>query len=439
VDAWLASSLIAVLILLYGALAAARASFLTVSRSRLQDLAEEGSTRAKRALHLEAYPHDWIPAMLAARVLLLIGAAVMALYVCLDIVAPRVPPEYAPEAVAAFVAVAGLAPVALLFGEYLPRIIGSRRPEAVAIRSSPILDGLSLVLAPLCKPLWAITHVLMPSRGEGGPSEEQPSYLSEDEIRTLVEEGTEKGVFEPAEAELIENVFQFADSNVRSVMVPRAKMVGLPAASTSEEALKFMAENQFSRYPVYGENPGDVVGILHYKDFLGALGKGRPFVVRDLVRPPFFVPETMKVSHLLKEMQRRKLQMAVVVDEHGNVEGLVTMEDVIEEIVGEIRDETDVEEERRVERLKDGSYLIDASLPLRDLPEEIATTIPESDSYETLAGFLLDSLRVIPRGGEVVRHGGFKFTVVDMEGRRIARAKAEPLEAARPVETKKAE
>jgi len=154
------------------------------------------------------------------------------------------------------------------------------------------------------------------------------------------------------------------------------------------------------------------------------LTEQREIILTDLLHPAYFVPETMKVSHLLKEMQRRRIQLAVVINEYGSVEGLVTMEDLIEEIVGEIEDEYDAEE-RPVERLKDGSWVVDASLNVRDLRSDYGLLVPESADYETLGGFVLAQLQGIPKGGEIIRYGDDKFTIVDMEGRRIAKVKIE--------------
>lgn len=156
------------------------------------------------------------------------------------------------------------------------------------------------------------------------------------------------------------------------------------------------------------------------------INESKPFDMKELVRPAYFAPETMKISRLLKEMQRRRSQMAIVINEYGSVEGIVTMEDLIEEIVGEIRDESDVEE-KAVERLKDGTFVADASLSIRDLREDYGFAVPDSPEYETLGGFVLHELQDMPRGGEIIRFSGYKLTIVDMEGRRISKIKIEKL------------
>jgi putative hemolysin len=225
-------------------------------------------------------------------------------------------------------------------------------------------------------------------------------------------------------------VFEFTDISVREVMVPRPKMHLIQADTPVDEVLQYMGRHKFSRYPVYRKGINDIIGILYYKNMLDRLARKEPIVTKDLLHPVYFVPETMKVSHLLKELQRRRMQMAIVVNEYGSVEGLVTMEDLIEEIVGDIQSELD-RGERPVERLKDGSLVVDASLSVRDLHDDYGLPIPESSDYETLAGFVMTQLQDMPRGGEIIQFENYKFTIVDMDERRIAKVKIE--KAAKPV------
>jgi putative hemolysin len=207
-------------------------------------------------------------------------------------------------------------------------------------------------------------------------------------------------------------------------MGPRPKIPALQIDMPDDAILQDITENMFSRYPVYREDAGDVAGVVYFKDMLADIVRQKPLVLKTLLRPAYFVPETMQISRLLKELQRRRIQMAIVVNEYGSVEGLVTMEDLVEEIVGEIRDEHDLEE-RPVERLKDGSLLIDASLFIRDLNNDYDFSLPESADYETLGGFVLSQLQDMPKGGEIIQYGVYTITIVDMEVRRIAKLKVE--------------
>jgi putative hemolysin len=192
-----------------------------------------------------------------------------------------------------------------------------------------------------------------------------------------------------------------------------------------EDIKTIIAEEQFSRYPVIGKDLNDIRGILHARDFLTALAKGGPDI-RKLIKPPFFIPDTLKISILLREMQRKRTHMALVIDEYGGVSGLVTMEDLLEEIVGEIRDEYDVESP--VIQISDGTFRMDASISIRDLKEDYEIEIPESTEYETLSGFLLTTLQRIPKIEDVVETEGKKITVLEMVGQRIAKVKLEILQ-----------
>jgi putative hemolysin len=258
-------------------------------------------------------------------------------------------------------------------------------------------------------------------RRQGPPS---PPPVTEAEIRRILGQGAEQGAIDQTERALMEGVLRFTDTQVRKVMVPRPQMVAISVHWPAEETYRFLAENKFSRYPVYDNGINDIIGFLNYKDVMTTLREGKPLDVRSVVRPAFFVPETMRLSTLFKELQRRHLEFAVVVNEHGNVEGLVTLEDVLEQIVGEIRDEYDVEE-RRIERQKDGSWVMDASLVVEDLPPDLTKLIPPGEGYQTVAGFVLATLGRFPRAGESWEVQGYRLTALEVVGRRIAKVKIE--------------
>src|SRR4030042_121208 len=212
--------------------------------------------------------------------------------------------------------------------------------------------------------------------------------------------------------------------SVKEVMVPSPQMVTISLGMSMEDIKTTIAEEQFSRYPAVGKDLNDIRGILYARDFLNTVAKGGADI-RKLIKPPFFIPETMKISNLLREMQRKRVHMALVIDEYGGVSGLVTMEDLLEEIVGEIRDEYDVESP--VIQLGGGILLVDASISIRDLKEDHHIDIPESTEYETLSGFLLITLQKIPKVGAVVDIEGKRITISEMVGQRISKVKLEKL------------
>ena len=229
---------------------------------------------------------------------------------------------------------------------------------------------------------------------------------------------------------MILSVFEFADTAVKAVMVPRTEIHALDINSSAADAAKSFVESGFSRIPVYEGELDHVVGFLYNKDLFKALQEKTDFRIRDHLHPAFFVPSTLPISELLKQLQRRRLAMAMVVNEYGEIEGLATLEDLLEEIVGEIRDEYDREERGPLERLPDGSMVIQGFAQLKDLKTDFALPFEESSDYHTLAGFLLAKLKRIPRAGEWVEDNGYRLTIVDMEGRRIIKIKAEKIKAA---------
>jgi putative hemolysin len=249
-------------------------------------------------------------------------------------------------------------------------------------------------------------------------------HAGEGEIKILLEEGRIKGVFDRTEEELIHGVFQFADRSVKEIMVPKPNVYAIDIEDNKDKVLDYIIENEFSRYPVYRDSFDNIIGIVYHKEITKYIWREKdPFTLEKILKKPLFVPETMEISILLKEMQRTHQHLAVVIDEYGTTVGIVTLEDIMEEIFGEIMDETDVED--KIERLRDGSYIIDSSYSIRDLNERLQLEIPESPDYETLGGFILTQLQGMPKGGEIIYQGTYKFTVVGITGKRITKVKFE--------------
>ena len=275
--------------------------------------------------------------------------------------------------------------------------------------------------------LSASTRVVLRVFGirDAGPR----TFVSEEEIKHMVKEGRQQGVLEQTEMEIIHSVFEFTDTHVRKVMVPRPKIFALDVDTPPTEVGSLIVESGYSRFPVYEDTIDNVIGVVYVKDALRLLEKRQPVVIRKILHPVHLVPETKKVGELLKELQKRHTHMAVVVDEHGSVSGLVTLEDLIEEIVGDIQDEYDWEE-RAIERMRDGSMVVDGTTSAAELRETYELPLPESGEFATIAGFMLERLGSVPKGGEVVSLEGWRFTVVDVERNRISKVRIEKLPAA---------
>lgn len=423
---WYSIFVILVLVLANGFFAAAELAILTGRKSRILQLIEAGNHRAKDVLRLQADPERFLATIQIGITVIsaLTGAlggvaAIENLKPYLEGI-PNPVLRSASEGIALAIVVLSISYLSLVFGELVPKSLALRYPEQIALWVAWPIDALArLSSAPVKILTWSSRLILKPL---GAPS--RPAFMPEEEIKSLLLQGRESGAIDSTEQELIHSVFEFADISVKEVMIPAPRIHAIRLDTPLDAVLTDVVENKFSRYPVYREELNDICGVVYTKDLLDAMVRRLPIDIKALMHPAYFVPESMKVSHLLKEMQRRHAQMAIVVNEYGTVEGLVTMEDLIEEIVGEIRDEYDLEE-RAVERLKDGSLVVDASLSVRDLKEEYGLPIPESPLYETLGGFVMAQLQNIPRSGAIAHYNPLKFTIVDMEGRRIMKVKIE--------------
>ncbi len=423
---WFSIFAILALVLANGFFAAAEIAILTVRKSRILHLVEAGKHRAKDVQRLKADPERFLATIQIGITVISALAGAVGGVTAIENLKPyleQIPNPVlrnASEGIALTIVVASISYLSLVFGELVPKSLALRYPEQIALSVAWPIDALSRLSSVVVKLLTWSSRLILRPLGAKSP----PAFFPEEEIKSLLIEGRETGDIDRTEQELIHSVFEFADISVKEVMVPPPKIHAIKVDTPVEAVLADIAENKFSRYPVYREELNDICGVVYTKDILDAMVRRRPIDIKTLMHPAYFVPESMKVSHLLQEMQRRHTQMAVVVNEYGTVEGLVTMEDLIEEIVGEIRDEYDLEE-RPVERLKDGSLVVDASLSVRDLKEEYGLPIPESPLYETLGGFVMAQLQNIPRSGAITHHNHLKFTIVDMEGRRIMKVKVE--------------
>jgi putative hemolysin len=425
---WLEIIAIAVLILLNGFFACAELAILKTRRSRIKQLMEEGSAPAKLVHGFQEDSERFLATIqigvtvAGASAAAISGAAAVETLKPIFLAVPLPYMNVLAEPIAVGLVIAVISYLSLIFGELVPKMLAIKNPERLALLAARPLEWFAQVAAWGIRPLALSSRGILRVLGKAAPDEKV--FVSEEEINLLMKEGQESGVFDKTEQELIRSVFEFTDTSVKEVMVPRPKMCTIEMDTPTSDLLRCIVENKFSRYPVYRKGLNDLAGILYQKDLLSQVAFGKAFNFKDLLHPVYYVPEAMKVSVLLKEMQRRRIHMAIVVNEHGSVEGLVTMEDLIEEIVGEIQDEYDTEE-KPVERLRDGTFLIDASMPVRDLITEYALPIPLSPEYETLSGFITYQIQGLPRGGEVLQYGDYKFTVVDLGDRRVAKVKVE--------------
>jgi putative hemolysin len=427
---------IAVLILLNGYLAGTEIAVVTARKSTIQQMAAEGKKNARIFLKLKEEPDRFLATIQIGITCVSVLASAVGGAAAIEVIKPAlqlVPIKtvsVAAEPIAIGIVVVIITYFSVIFGELIPKSIALRHPEQIGLRTARPIDVFSKITSIFVKILTFSTSLVLAPFGRKPFSER--AYITEEEVKLLIKEGGKAGVFEPAEEKILQSVFEFTDMSVKEVMLPDTQMVAIQIDRSPQEILSLIEEEQFSRYPVYGKELNDIRGILNAKDFLTLFGKTGQVDIRKIIRPPFYIPETMKISLLLREMQRRRSHMALVVDEYGGISGLVTMEDLVEEIIGEIRDEHDVESP--VIHLPDGTWLIDASISLRDLKEDYQMALPESTEYETLGGFLMTTLQKIPQSGDQVEIEDKRLSIVEMVGRRIAKVKLEKLPEPPPEE-----
>ena len=420
---------IAILILLNGYLAGTEIAVVTARKSRVQQMAGSGKRNAKILLRLKDNPDRFLATIQIG----ITGVSVLASAVggaaAVEVIKPALQTvpikaiSIAAQPIAIGIVVVLITYFSVIFGELVPKSIALMHPETVGLWTARTIDAFSKVASIFVKFLTFSTSLVLSPFGRKPFSER--AYITEEEVRMLIKEGGKHGIFEPAEEKILQSIFEFTDMSAKEVMVPDIQIVAIPIDKSPMEVRSIIEEEQFSRYPVYGKDLNDIRGILYAKDFLTLLTKTGQVDIRKIIKSPFFIPETMKISLLLREMQRRRTHIALVVDEYGGISGLVTIEDLLEEIVGEIRDEHDVESP--VVLLKDGTLLIDASISLKDLKEDHSIPLPESPEYETLGGFLMTALQKIPIMGDKVEVEDKRLTIVEMVGQRISKVKLEKL------------
>lgn len=307
--------------------------------------------------------------------------------------------------------------LSLLFGELVPKRVALRKSELIASKSVGVIKIVNTIAKPLVIALTKATNFFV--KLLDGKEKEDEELITEEEIRMMINVGEERGIFRKTETEMINSIFQFDDTTVSDVMTPRADMISLDIGSNFEDTLKIIIEEKYSRIPVYEENNDNIVGVLYTKDIIDYMAfntRSQEFNLKDFIKEPFFVTEYMKIDSLLREMQKRSIHISIVIDEYGTTAGLVTIEDMLEEIVGNIYDEYDVMEEEIAIKGKD-EFEIDGGINMAELNEVLNYTYPEN--YDTVSGLILDYLGRFPKKGENIIIEDYIFTILELEKKRI--------------------
>jgi putative hemolysin len=410
---------VAALVLLNGYFVAAEYALVTVRRTRMNELAQEGHRRAKLVLRLTQEPARFIAAMQLGVTVTSLAIGALGERTLTHLFDPVMA-----TALAVVLALLLLTFFHVVIGELVPKGVSLGYSEQTALLVARPVRAFFFVFKPLIWFLQSSSDFTLRALGLVPPGAEGAVY-SEAELKMLLERSTVEGELEQGEQEMLYKVFDFADKEAKDVMVPRPEVVALAAGLPPEECLRAVLESPYTRYPVYRETPEHIIGVLHLRDLLNAMNqRGIAAVdIEEILRPAYIVPETKDIAALLTEFRRTNQHMAIVVDEYGDMEGLVTLEDVLEEIVGEIEDEFDLPDES-IERLDEHRIRIDGTFPIDDFNEQFEKSVPIED-YHTMGGYVFGLLGRAPESGDVLEEDGLRFKVVDLEGSRIERLEVE--------------
>ena len=423
--------LLLALILVNAYFAMAEIAVISLNDAKMEKMAEEGHKKAKLILKLTKNPTKFLSTIQIGITLagfLTSASAATSFAEMLTAAVTRVTdiPESIVSPVAVVLITLIMSYFSLVLGELAPKRIGMQIPEKVAFAVAKPLYVLSKLASPFVKFLSLSTNGVVRLLGFDPNADEE--VVTEEEIRMMVDVGGEKGVIEDAQKEMIDNIFEFDDMDAGDVMTHRTDVVAADVNDTTlEEFMALAIEHGRSRIPLYDEDIDNIVGIVYIKDLLKYVGKEVKVkgTLKNIMREPYFVPETKACGELFKEMRLKRIQMAVVVDEYGGTAGIVTLEDIVEAVMGDIQDEYDKEEEE-ISKIDENTFTVEGTIDIEEIDELIGKELPEGD-YETLAGFIMDELQCIPKNGEMneVVFENVKFTVLEVEDRRIEKIKVE--------------
>lgn len=394
------------LLLLSGFFSGSEAAFLSLGRIRLRNRIEQGERKAIHIARMLEHLERFLGTILVGNTFVNVALSAIATGLAIQHFGP---------ARGVTIATIAVSIVLLVVGELAPKTLAATKPRRFAYAVIYPLEGITVIFRPIVATVRAMAWPFI--RLMGAKSPDVGPLVTEEDLKMMFHVGQEEGVLEEHEKRMLRSVIEFEDTMVKEVMVPRLDIVALPEDANFEEIVDIAVAKGYSRMPVYRGDLDHIVGIAHVKDLLGLVQHRELIRLPDMVRKPYFVPETKKIGLLLREFQLHKIHIAIVVDEFGAVAGLVTLEDLVEEIVGEIQDEYD-EEEKAIVPLPDGTKRIQARMDLDDFNELFDARIPEGD-YDTIGGFVISLLGRLPKAGEEIRYRNFGFTALDVQGQRL--------------------
>ncbi|MBQ7535533.1 MAG: HlyC/CorC family transporter [Stomatobaculum sp.] len=396
-----------VLLGLSGFFSSAETALTTANRIRIRTQAERGDKNARILLNILDQPDKMLSVILVGNNIVNLYASSLATTLTIHLVGSK----------AVGITTGLLTLFILVFGEITPKTRAAHSADTTALRIAPVIRFLMIVLTPLVIIVNALSGVVM--KFLHTEAETQKETLTEEELRTIVQVGHEEGVIAKEEQQMIDNVFDFGDTIARDIMIPRIDMTWVPEDADYDTVLSVFREDKFTRMPVCRESADTVVGIINVKDLL-LRDPDKPFRIGDFMREPLFTHERKKTSELMREMRKNYTNIAIVLDEYGVTAGMVTLEDLLEEIVGEIRDEYDTDEEKSIRRAGEGEYVVEGDVRIPELNEALDLDL-SSEENETVGGLVVELLDHLPEPGESVSMGDVLFTVREMDKNRIGK------------------
>lgn len=427
---WLEIVIILILVFISGFFSASEIAIIALRKSRIRELAKSGNSRAVLVEKLKNNPDNFfaivqIGMTVTASAASALGGATAILVVKPFIESvPIVAISQAAESISIILVVLVISYTFLVLAELVPKALAIRYSERIALWVGPGTWWSLKLLSVFINFLTWSTNLCLKAIGIS-PEIKRDPRVTEEEVKIILTDGLKQGVFEPDEHKMIHSVFEFSDIVARNAMTPRTEMVAIEIDSSPEEVLKAATMEQYSRLPVYEGNLDNIKGILNARDILNIFRTGGLIILKDIMRDPFFVPDSRKISEILKDMQRERTHMAVVLDDFGGTAGIITLEDILEEIVGEIQDEYDTEDEAIIMQ-PDGTAIVLGSVDADMVCERFGTETPEGE-FESITGMLIDKIDRIPELGEIINIADLKITILEKKGHRVKKLRVEKL------------
>jgi len=405
--------MLALLLIISGFFSAAETSLMSLSKIRVRYMVDENVKGAKLVQTLVENPSKLIGSVLVGNNIANIAGSAIATALTMKLF----------EGNAVAIATIAMTILILVFSEITPKSLAAQNSEKVAIAVARPLSLIVIIINPIVIIFTKITNLLI--KILGGNADKDAPYITEEELKSMVNVSHEEGVLEIEEKQMIYNVFEFGDLQIKDVMIQRTDISAIDVDSDFDKIMEVIKEDKYSRYPVYDGNFDNIIGIVNVKDFIYIEHTRDNFKIANYMRKPYFTYEFKKITEFFKDMKKNRVHMAIVIDEYGGTAGIVTIEDLIEEIVGEIEDEYD-EIEKQVEKINDEEYIVDGSTKVIFINGFIGLNI-ESEDFESLGGFIMGELGRLPKVGETVLHENVKFTVDSVSNHRIQKVRMQIL------------